>query len=194
MPFSLFNREFPAYAREFPFYFIKIPFPMSTTDAKVITLVYELRKDHATGEIIETVDPTKPAEFLFGTGHLIRGFEHQVKDLQKDDTFEFTINPEEAYGAIDQGALVELPKDIFMIEGRLAEELLVMGNMINMQDQNGNPLRGKVTGITENSVSMDFNHPLAGVTLHFSGRVLASRPATAEEVSHGHVHTGHDGH
>ena len=163
-------------------------------EAKVISLSYELRHGHADGEIIEVVNKEKPAEFLFGTGQLNPKFEENVGNLSENETFEFVIPADEAYGKIDQAAIVDLPKDVFVVDGKLAEDLLVVGNMINMQDQNGNPLRGKITEIGTDKVKMDFNHPLAGLDLHFKGEILGSREATKEEVDHGHVHTGQDGH
>lgn len=163
-------------------------------EAKVISLSYELRHGHADGEIIEVVNKDKPAEFLFGVGHLNPKFEENVGNLSENEAFEFVIPADEAYGKVDQAAIVDLPKDVFVIDGKLAEDLLVVGNIINMQDQNGNPLRGKITEIGAEKVKMDFNHPLAGLDLHFKGEVLGSREATKEEVDHGHVHTGKDGH
>jgi len=167
---------------------------MNQSEAKVLTLVYELRESSAEGELIEVVSKDNPVEFLFGTGHLVQKFENNVMNLSKNEKFEFVIVAEEAYGPVNQEAVVNLPKETFLIEGKLAEDLLVQGNMINMQDQSGNPLRGKVVAIGEETVKMDFNHPLAGVDLHFKGEVLGSRPATREEVDHGHVHSGNDHH
>jgi FKBP-type peptidyl-prolyl cis-trans isomerase SlyD len=63
-----------------------------------------------------------------------------------------------------------------------------------MQDQHGNPLEGLVLEIGEDTVKMDFNHPLAGKHLHFSGEVLDVREASAEETEHGHVHGPHGHH
>ena len=78
-------------------------------------------------------------------------------------------------------------KFIFEIEGKFADDMIQVGGIIPMQDQNGNPLRGTVTSITEDSVVMDFNHPLAGQTMHFIGSVISVRNATPDELSHGHV-------
>lgn len=167
---------------------------MNQDKARVISLTYELRHGHAEGELIESVNAEKPADFLFGAGQLNPKFEENVSKLSKNEHFEFVIAADEAYGPVNNAAIVDLPKNIFVIEGTLAEDLLVIGNMINMQDQNGNPLRGKVLEISEETVKMDFNHPLAGMDLHFKGEVLNSREATSEEIDHGHVHTGEGGH
>jgi FKBP-type peptidyl-prolyl cis-trans isomerase SlyD len=86
-----------------------------------------------------------------------------------------------------------LPKDVFKIDGELQEDMLVEGNIIPLQDQQGNPMQGVVLEIGGDTVKMDLNHQLAGKTLHFSGEVLEVREATKEEIAHGHVH-GPDGH
>lgn len=163
-------------------------------DAKVISLTYELRDGNRDGEVIEVVDKDNPAEFLFGAGQLNAKFEEKVGALIKDETFDFIISSEEAYGPVNETAIVTLPKNIFEVDGKLATDLLVLGNFVNMQDQNGNPLRGKILEIGDDVVKMDFNHPLAGLDLHFKGQVLSSRDASPEEIAHGHVHTGKDGH
>jgi FKBP-type peptidyl-prolyl cis-trans isomerase SlyD len=164
------------------------------SQAKVMALTYELRAGDAQGELIETSDRENPAEFLFGTGNLIEGFELHVKDLDPGDTFEFSIKAENAYGPKNPDAIVGLPKDAFMVDGQLAEDLLVVGKVVPMRDQEGNPLNGRIIDISEDTVTMDFNHPLSDMDLHFKGEVISKRDATEEEQAHGHVHTGKDGH
>ncbi len=167
---------------------------MNQPEAKVITLTYELRNGGKEGEIIESVNKENPAEFLFGAGKLNQKFEENVIDLSPNDQFDFVIPSDQAYGEINDQAIVDLPKDIFLVDGELAEDLLEIGRILNMQDQDGNPLRGKIIEIGDQTVKMDFNHPLAGLDLHFKGQVIGSREALPEEVSHGHVHTGEHGH
>lgn len=161
---------------------------------KVITLTYELRSAGADGEVIEIAGKDKPAEFLFGVGSLIPEFEDHIINLDKGESFEFVIKVDNAYGPVDESAVVDLPRNIFIIDGQEAEDMLVVGNMVPMRDHNGQPLQGKVIEIKEETVTMDFNHPLAGHDLHFKGEILTSREANAEEIDHKHVHTGHDGH
>ena len=182
----MFIRGFPHIRQENPFHF-KAHF-MSKSEAKVVTLHYELRKDGPQGEVIESVEKDKPVSFLFGAGRLIETFEQNIRDLKAGDPFEFTIGAEQAYGTVNEAAIIDLPKNAFEVDGKLADELLQEGKFINMEDQQGNPHRGKVLSVGEETVKMDFNHPLAGVTLHFKGSVNGMREATDEEVSHGHVH------
>jgi FKBP-type peptidyl-prolyl cis-trans isomerase SlyD len=164
------------------------------SEIKVVSLSYELRKGGPKGEIIESVEAGSPAQFLVGAGRLIPLFEEQVKDLGNNENFEFTVKAQEAYGPVNEKAVVDLPKNIFMVDGKLADDLLEVGKVLNMEDQEGNPHRGQVKEIGQDTVKMDFNHPLAGIDLHFKGTVLDSRDATSEEIAHGHVHTGKDGH
>jgi FKBP-type peptidyl-prolyl cis-trans isomerase SlyD len=160
---------------------------------KVITLTYELRSA-GEGEIIEVAGKENPAEFLFGVGNLIPEFEEKIMDLQVGETFDFTIKEQNAYGPIDEAAVVDLPRNIFLIDGEEADDLLVVGNTVPMRDQNGHALQGKIIDIQEETVKMDFNHPLAGHDLHFKGEIMNTREAEPVEIEHGHVHTGEDGH
>ncbi len=160
---------------------------MNQSEAKVIALIYELREGGPEGKLLETVDKEQPIEFLFGAGRLNQHFEQNVKDLKEGDTFEFTIKSDKAYGDVNEKAIVDLPKSLFVIEGKLADDLLVEGNIVNMEDQEGNPHRGRVMDVGEENVKMDFNHPLAGMDLHFRGQVVSKRDPTPEELEKGFV-------
>lgn len=156
----------------------------------VPSVTYILKVD---GEIIETAGSDQPLVYLHGANAMIPGFEKQLDGLEIGATFDFKVTSDEGYGDINPDALVTLPKTNFEIEGKFAEDMIQVGGIIPMQDQNGNPLRGTVTEITDDSVVMDFNHPLAGKELQFSGEVIAVRNAEKEELAHGHVH-GEGGH
>ncbi len=160
---------------------------MSQSDAKVIALTYELREGGPEGDLLESVKKDQPIEFLFGAGRLNQSFEENVRSLNEGESFEFTIEADKAYGQVNEKAIVDLPKSIFIIDGNLAEDLLIEGNIINMEDQEGNPHRGKILKIGEEKVKMDFNHPLAGMDLHFQGEVIRRREPTPEELSQGFV-------
>ncbi len=160
---------------------------MTQSEAKVIALTYELREGGPEGDLLESVNKDQPVEFLFGAGRLNQSFENNVKDLDAGQPFEFLIESDKAYGDVNEKAIVELPKSIFVIDGKLADDLLVEGNTINMEDQEGNPHRGKILEIGEEKVKMDFNHPLAGMDLHFRGQVVNRREPTTEEVKQGYV-------
>lgn len=164
---------------------------MTITDNKVVALSYELRLNDADGEFVERTEAGQPLVFLFGAGQMIPDFEKNVEGLAVGDTFAFGITAENAYGPIDEEAVVELPLSVF----KGAEDMLEVGALIPMQNDQGHFLQGLVVEILEDAVLMDFNHPMAGKDLFFTGEIEELRDATEEEVAHGHVHgpdTPHD--
>lgn len=165
---------------------------MSEIKHKAISVEYNLFKDTAEGEQIESTVGKEPLAFLTGLGQMIPQFEENVTNLNVGDAFSFGIKAEDAYGTRSEEAIVELPQDMFMKEGKLVEEV-VIGNILPLQDQNGQVHPAKIVSINEETITADVNHPLADQDLHFTGKVVAVREATAEEVEHRHVH-GAGGH
>ncbi|GAP44591.1 FKBP-type peptidyl prolyl cis-trans isomerase [Lentimicrobium saccharophilum] len=161
---------------------------------KVVSLTYELKLDNAEGEVVDMADAAQPLVFLYGAGNMLPKFESNLAELKADDNFEFTLSSDDAYGPVIEEAVVDLPIDIFMVDGKIDPDMLFVGNVIPMQDNEGRPLDGTVVSISDDKVKMDFNHPMAGKTLHFTGKILELREATAEEISHGHVHGPHGHH
>ena len=166
---------------------------MNVAKNTVVTLTYTLRFDNAEGVVIQEVNADKPFVHLFGNGTLLPIFEKNLDGLAPGTEFAFGLTSKEGYGELTDTAIIELEKKIFEKDGKIDEELLKLGNMITMQDQEGRPIDGRVKEIKEDKVVMDFNHPLAGKDLYFSGKVLEVREATEEELSHKHVH-GAGGH
>ena len=108
--------------------------------------------------------------------------------LFRSDTFEFSIPAEEGYGEFDPTAIVELPKDIFKVDGEFVEEMLEVGNYLPMTDDTGNQLNGRIISVDLDTVKMDFNHPLVDKEMYFKGKIIGVRDATQIELDHGHVH------
>jgi FKBP-type peptidyl-prolyl cis-trans isomerase SlyD len=164
---------------------------------KVVSVSYTLSASDGAGtpeELIEETEPGHPFVFLFGGGGLLEAFEANLRGLKTGDLFDFRLTDVEGYGSRMADHLIELPKSAFTDDqGFFDEEVIVVGNMLPMTDSDGNRLQGMVSSITDEAVTMDFNHPLAGKHLHFSGSVLDIRLASEEEISHGHVH-GPGGH
>ena len=161
---------------------------MKVGNKKVVSMVYDLRKENASGESIQKVEKETPFVCLFGVGGLLPKFEENLEGLVAGDTFGFSLTAEEAYGNPVSEAIVDLDKSIFEIEGKIDDKMLEIGNVIPMMNQDGQPLQGRVLQVGETSVKMDFNHPLAGIPLHFSGEILNVRDASEEELAHGHAH------
>ena len=90
-------------------------------------------------------------------------------------------------------AVVLLPTETFEMDGELDPNMLKVGNVIPMTDDQGNQLNGVVSEVSDEGVVIDFNHPMAGVNLYFTGNIHSLRAATDTELEHGHVH-GPGGH
>ena len=156
----------------------------------VVFISYQLAFPDEDGQpdVVEIVDETEPMVFIHGLSGLPEAFEKNLLGLNEGDTFDFSISAEDAYGNVDPNAIIQLPKSIFQAEGQSADDILQIGNFIPMTDDQGNRMQGLVVSIEGETVTMDFNHPLAEKTLMFQGKILKIREATAEEIAHGHVH------
>ena len=151
---------------------------------KFVSLSYDLHVGEGDNlELMEKATPENPLEFIFGTNSMIEAFEKNLEGLSQDDSFSFTLQPEEAYGDYDDERVVELPKNIFEVDGKIDESVVFEGNTIPMMDSNGNRLNGSVVEVKDSVVTMDFNHPLAGEVLNFTGKILSVRDASAEEIA-----------
>jgi FKBP-type peptidyl-prolyl cis-trans isomerase SlyD len=162
---------------------------MIIEDKKVVSIVYELRKDKKDGEIVEELVKEKPLTFLFGTGNLLPKFEENLAGLKTGEAFEFNLPSDDAYGPVQDNAIVDVPINVFQVDGKSDENILSIGNVIPMLDNEGRRLNGTVREVGTDAVKMDFNHPMAGVDLFFKGEVTEVREANEHELSHGHVHS-----
>lgn len=155
---------------------------MNIDKNKVVALTYELEVE---GAIRDKATKEQPLDFIFGQGYLLPEFEANVAGKTVGDTFDFTLSPENGYGVYDPKAVLELAKAIFEIDGKVKEGLLTVGNVIPMMTQDGRVIPGKVLEVGDEKIRMDFNHELAGKTLHFTGEVVAVREATDKELEEG---------
>jgi FKBP-type peptidyl-prolyl cis-trans isomerase SlyD len=137
-------------------------------------------------------------QFIFGADAIIPSFEAHLEGLQAGDKFKFTLIPADAYGNYNEEHLMELPKSSFTVDGRFQSEQVQEGRIIRMSDDDGNLLNGSVMEVKEETVLIDFNHPLAGETLHFSGEVIDVHVPTQWEIDmlaseYGHPEGGCEG-
>ncbi len=149
----------------------------------MVTLTYDLFVDDEKGELVEQATKTQPLEFLYGAGAMLPKFESHLAGLREGEPFTVKLNKNDAYGDVNEEALVELPKHVFLVDGKFDDELIKLGNTVPMMSSNGQRLNGLVLEINDEIVKMDFNHPLAGEDLFFSGTVLGVREASDDEVS-----------
>ena len=157
---------------------------METVENKYITLAYKLYSiENGEKEFTEEAPAEHPFQFISGLGLTLEAFESQVKDLKKGDKFDFTIKAEEAYGEYDEEHDIDLPKNIFEIEGKFDSERVVEGAVIPLMTSEGQRINGSVVEVKDDVVVMDMNHPLAGCDLNFVGEVTENRPATNDELA-----------
>lgn len=144
-----------------------------------VALSYELTVN---GELVEKVTAESPLQFVYGAGFLLPKFEAHLKGLSKGDEFAFHLDTDDAYGPVIGEAVVDLPKEVFMVDGKVEDGLLEIGNQLPMSDNQGNRLVGVVKDVKDDVVTMDFNHPMAGKSLDFKGQVVEVREATPEDL------------
>lgn len=157
---------------------------MKISTNKFVALSYDLTVGEAEErELMERATAETPLEFIYGTNSMLEAFEKNIDGLAEGDSFNFVLTPEEAYGEYDDEHVVDLPRHIFEQDGKLNEEVIFEGNTVPMMDTNGNRLNGSVVEVKDDVIKMDFNHPLAGETLNFEGKVLTVRESTPEEIA-----------
>ena len=150
---------------------------------KMVTLTYDLRIDDENGEMIEQATVENPLQFLYGAGVMLPKFETYLAGLKQDDPFNIKLPKADAYGEVNNDAIVELPVSVFLVNGEFDSELIKVGNTVPMMSSNGQRMNGIVLEVTNETVKMDFNHPLAGEDLFFSGKVVEVREASDDEVA-----------
>ncbi len=157
---------------------------MKIADSKYVVVTYDLNVGEDDElELMEQATAEQPLEFIYGTNSMLQAFEANLYGLSKGDKFKFTLSPEEAYGDFDETRIIDLPINIFEVDGKVNDEILFEGNTLPMMDTDGNRLMGSIVEVNKETVTMDFNHPLAGETMHFEGMVQEVRDATPEEIA-----------
>jgi FKBP-type peptidyl-prolyl cis-trans isomerase SlyD len=149
----------------------------------MVTLTYDLRVDDENGEMVEQATEAQPLQFLYGAGAMLPKFESQLAGLREGEPFTIKLSKKDAYGEVNEDAIVELPKHVFLVGGKFDDELIKTGNTVPMMSSNGQRLNGLVLEVNDEVVTMDFNHPLAGEDLYFAGKVMAVREASDDEVA-----------
>lgn len=162
---------------------------MAIENNNVVTLNYILHTVEENGEktFVEQTTSENPLTFLYGVGMMLPKFEENIQNLNTGDKIAFTLEATDAYGEKDEKAVAQLPADMFAETG-----IPPVGEVLPLQDNQGNQFRAVVVEVTPEAVIADLNHPMAGKKLNFEIEILSTRPATEEELAHGHSH-GEDG-
>jgi FKBP-type peptidyl-prolyl cis-trans isomerase SlyD len=165
---------------------------MNIQPNSVVSLTYDLYTTENAEEVfVEKASEDQPLVFLYGVGMMLPKFEENLQGMAQGDNYDFHLSAIDAYGEKDESAVAELGAEMFDGMDKPA-----IGTSLPLQDNQGNHFNAKVVTVTEDTVTVDLNHPMAGQDLHFKGVILTVREATQEELSHGHAHgaDGHSGH
>jgi FKBP-type peptidyl-prolyl cis-trans isomerase SlyD len=153
----------------------------------VVSIHYELSND--AGEILDASAEGEPLIYLHGAQNIIPGLEKELTGKKVGDALKVKVQPEEGYGIRQPELIQQVPRNAFPDPDNLS-----VGMQFSAQSDNGH-VSVVITELTDSSATVDGNHPLAGVVLNFDVSIADIRPATEEEISHGHVHTpGHHHH
>jgi FKBP-type peptidyl-prolyl cis-trans isomerase SlyD len=155
---------------------------MKVSQNRMVSILYELRETNITGSILEEINENKPLKFIIGTGRLIPAFEENLLSLNTGESFSFGLSTDKAYGERREDMIIDVPLSVFENDGKVDENICRVGNEVPMMDGSGNQVSGFICEISEDFVKMDFNHPMAGVDLFFTGKILEVREATHEEL------------
>ncbi len=154
-------------------------------DGLVVSMDYKLTVD---GEVLDSSEDAGPLQFLAGYGNIVPGLEREMAGMKIGESKDVVVAPEDGYGEFDEEAFMDVPRNEFPSDLKLEE-----GIELNVTDEDGQNQYARVENITDESVRLDFNHPLAGAELRFTVKVVALRDPTKEELDHGHVHEeGHN--
>ena len=155
---------------------------MQIAEHSVVSIHYTLTND--AGETLDTSDGREPLVYLHGAQNIIPGLENELTGKSLGDSFEVTIQPENAYGTINPELVQTVPHSAF--EG---VEKVEPGMQFQARDDDGETQAITVTEVTDSGVTVEGNHPLAGQVLNFTVCVEKVREATEDEVAHGHLHS-----
>lgn len=154
---------------------------MQITKNKVAAIHYTLRDNE--GAVIDSSEGREPLHYLHGAGNLIAGMEEGLEGKTKGEKFNLKISPDKGYGEKDESLVQKVPRSAF------GDQEVKQG--MRFSTNNGGVVT--VTSVGLEAITVDGNHPLAGVELDFDVEVVEVRNATSEEINHGHVH-GPEGH
>ncbi|MCA9196660.1 MAG: peptidylprolyl isomerase [Pirellulaceae bacterium] len=159
---------------------------MIAQENTVVSFEYTLTNPD--GEVLDSSEGKDPLTYLHGAGNIIPGLEVAIAGKSAGDSLSVVVAPSDGYGERDDRQVANVPKENFA-----GIPNLEIGMPLEAQTPQG-PRVVRIAAINDDSVTIDANHPLAGVTLHFDVRITDVRQATPDEISHGHAHGpgGHD--
>ncbi len=158
---------------------------MKVIENAVVVIDYTLKDND--GEVIDSSEGAGPLAYLHGAGNIIPGLEDALLGKEAGDEVQASIEPKDAYGERVEDMKQEVPKELF---GGI--DKIEVGMQFQSETDAG-PVMVTVVEMGDEMITVDGNHPLAGVHLNFDVTIREVREASEEELEHGHVH-GEGGH
>lgn len=154
--------------------------PKDVADDVVVSIDYTLTVE---GEVVDSTEGDEPLAFLQGHQNIIPGLESELSGMKIGESKTVVVPPSQAYGEIDPENIIDVPRSEFPTEIPLEP-----GVELEVKNADGEVLSATIASVNEDTVKLDFNHPLAGKELTFEVTVVDLRAPTEEELAHGHVH------
>ncbi|MBR5639908.1 MAG: FKBP-type peptidyl-prolyl cis-trans isomerase [Muribaculaceae bacterium] len=153
------------------------------TNGKFVEIAYKIFLVEKDGDtMIFEFNESKPDRFVVGyEPGLPEAFANHLQGLKVGDTFNFILSPIEAFGERNPEWVQTIDKQIFVIDGEFDSERVKVGAPVPMMTADGMRIEGIVKEITDSTVTVDFNHPYAGETVKYTGKVIGVREATEDE-------------
>ena len=153
----------------------------------VVSMHYKLTDD--TGKVIDSSEGREPLAYLHGAGNIVPGLEKALTGKSEGDSVQVRVAPAEGYGEVN-------PEGIKVIERAAFQgvESIEPGMTFEAKSPDGASQHIVIKKVEGDEVTIDLNHPLAGVALNFNIQVVSVRDATKEEIDHGHTHEGGHAH
>jgi FKBP-type peptidyl-prolyl cis-trans isomerase SlyD len=155
---------------------------MIIEENRIITMSYELREGDASGQVLEVMDIAYPFIFYYKSSGILDSFQENLRGIASGENFEFILPVEEAYGPHKDSNIASIPIERFIVDDEMADSIRDVGDYVAVTDEQGNTQNGKVVEKNATHLKVDLNHAMAGKALHFKGRILNIRKATADEA------------
>ena len=157
-------------------------------EGKYVALVYDIYEVATPKDVLMFQFTEKyPDKFVFGMdAGMLPGFMDNLRGLAAGDKFDFVLSPEEAFGPYLENYVQSYPRSTFEVDGEFQADVVKVGATIQMLTQDGHRVDGDVLEVGDEMVKIDFNHPLAGQSIHYIGEVKEVRDATVEELNPKH--------
>lgn len=151
--------------------------------SKTIVVTYDMYTEYeGVKELVEQATTEQPFQFTTGLGFTFEAFEEKFKDLKEGDSFNFTLTKDETNGDRRDDLVFDVDKNIFCVNGKFDDKQIYAGNIIPLMNEEGQRMNGLVVEVKEDAVTIDLNHPYAGMSLVFEGNILSMHDATKEEI------------